>query len=76
MKTKLSKNDLILVLKDIINELELDDSFEGFLNYTYLDDELSQEEIKNNIFMVDAFYRVGNREGQGGCRIVGDRNDN
>lgn len=62
---KLNSQSLVMVLRDMANLIEKNDSFEGQINYTCLDDdcEVGQFEVK-------AFYRTGNSMGQGGSSII------
>lgn len=62
---KLTKPELLAVLDDIRAHVAADDSFEGSLEYSWLDDGLPKGRVR-----VDSAYRIGNREGQGGMRIV------
>lgn len=63
---KLSKDDLIATLKDIIGLIEADDSMEGSFEYTF------GEECERGEFMVRAAFRTGNSMGQGGITLIGD----
>lgn len=68
MKPKrLTKQELIAVLRDLTESIAADDSFEGSLEFTCMDPGCAVGE-----FMVQASYRIGNSEGQGGMRIVGE----
>lgn len=64
---KIDKTTLLCLLDRIRDAVEHDDSFEGRLYYTTLDERCGRAE-----FMVDAFIRVGNSEGQGGSIVVGE----
>lgn len=64
---KQSKESLIAVLEDILARIKADDSFEGSLSYTAMDEGLARGE-----FNVLANWRVGNSEGQGGCVMIGE----
>lgn len=59
----LNKEELVSVLKNMIERIEADDSYEG--NITYLMG-------KPFTFEVQSAYRIGNREGQGGWRMIGN----
>lgn len=61
----ISKQKLLELLNDITESIKANDSFEGRLSYTCLNDACKKEE-----FEVDAFIRVGNSEGQGGCILI------
>ena len=58
----LTKEQLVKMLKAIVAEVEVDDSYEGSFQYT-----LSDEPGK---FEVNASIRVGNSQGQGGVTIL------
>ena len=62
-----SKNRLIEILEDILQHVKDDDSTEGFLNY--LAPEL--DDGPEVYARVEARYRVGNRDGQGGMKMIG-----
>lgn len=66
MPAKLSKDELVDLLKMMVTEIEQDDSFEGSIEYSCLDEQCDRGE-----FMVRASIRVGNRNGQGGVTLVG-----
>lgn len=57
----LSKEQLLAALEDMIERVHADDSFEGRIEYHLRDD---------GAFNVEAFWRIGNSEGQGGARII------
>lgn len=57
-----SKAALAQVLRDMATRIEQDDSFEGGITYV-LDDDCEG-------FRVAGAYRIGNRDGQGGMRII------
>lgn len=64
----MTKAELLAVLMDMVELVEQDDSFEGWINYTSPDDFLAGV----HEFDVVAGYRVGNRDGgQGGFRMIG-----
>lgn len=62
---KVSKEGLLNILQDMIETIKADDSFEGSLSYTVMDDDLGPGE-----FEVGAFYRFGNSMGQGGAVVI------
>ncbi len=66
MMKKIAKEDLLMILRDMIACVEQDDSYEGSIEYSCIHDACQKDE-----FMVRASYRIGNSEGQGGCRMVG-----
>lgn len=63
----LSTEAFLAVLDDIRNRVAAGDSFEGFVQYL-----LPEEDDPPEGFRVMARWRVGNLEGQGGMRVVGD----
>lgn len=67
--TKVNKEELIAVLDNIKHHLETSDSFEGNLEYTALSAEV---ELGRDEFMARGVWRVGNSNGQGGVRTLGD----
>lgn len=62
---KMQKEQLIAMLEDMLSAIKMDDSFEGSVNYTIMDEDLGPGE-----FEVGAFYRVGNSMGQGGAVVI------
>lgn len=58
---RLDKVELLRVLEDMIAHIQVDDSFGGTLTY---------EATDRDSFDVYACYRIGNREGQGGTRVI------
>jgi hypothetical protein len=62
---KLTKAEFLNVLRAIVECVESDDSFEGSLKYTCL-----EGDCKRGEFLVNAFWRNGNSQGQGGCAII------
>lgn len=62
---KMQKEQLIAMLEDMLTAVKMDDSFEGSVQYTVMDDDLGPGE-----FEVGAFYRVGNSMGQGGAVVI------
>jgi len=63
----MSKEDFIQVLKDILQTIENDDSYEG--NLTWL---MPEEENAEHPFDIIATYRIGNSVGQGSTRMIGE----
>ena len=59
---KMSKAQLVETLREIAILVEIDDSFEGSFVYT-----MGEEP---HTFEVQASYRIGNRDGQGGVRLI------
>ncbi len=64
---KISKEGLLSILDDIRKRVIEDDSFEGFLSYSCMIEEIPCERHE---FEVEARYRIGNQDGQGGVRII------
>jgi len=63
----MTHEQLVGVLEDLLAHVKERDSFEGSFEYSLPDpDSDEQAEV-----MVRAAYRIGNRQGQGGMRIVG-----
>jgi len=62
---KMTQAALVDFLKMALEEIERGGSYEGRLAYTCIDDHCEPGE-----FMVSAFIRNGNDEGQGGCWII------
>ena len=58
---KLHKDGLARFLRDMAACIDGDDSFEGTITYTASDPDF---------FEVSAFYRYGNKDGQGSCVLV------
>ncbi len=63
--TKMTQAALVDFLKMTLEEVERGGSYEGRLTYTCIDDRCKPGE-----FMVSAFIRNGNDEGQGGCWLI------
>lgn len=62
-----TREELLAIIDDIRDLVQHDDSWEGYLNYL-----LPEEGDPANIYArVEARYRVGNSEGQGGMRMIG-----
>lgn len=59
----------LLAVNDIRDRIKHGDSFEGFLNYL-LPEPSDPSEI---VARLEARYRIGNSEGQGGMRMIGVR---
>lgn len=58
-----SKEQLLDILRAMVEAIQTDDSFEGSLEYSATPE--------RHQFEVMAFWRVGNSEGQGGSCMVG-----
>jgi len=59
---------LAAILRGMADLVEQGDSFEGSLEYSLseFDQDLGPDQV-----MVRAAFRIGNRQGQGGMRIIG-----
>lgn len=68
--TPMSKDELLMILEEMHDLVEQDDSFEGFLNYLIPYPPAGDPEEAD--FMVEARYRIGNTMGQGGMRMIGE----
>lgn len=62
----IKKEELAAALRAMADGILAGDSHEGRIEYTCLDPGCGPGE-----FAVDAFWRTGNSEGQGGCHIIG-----
>lgn len=63
----MSKSTLLLLIADMQEHIEADDSWEGWIEYLMPDN--PEEGVD---FQVRASYRIGNLEGQGGMRMIGE----
>jgi hypothetical protein len=63
----MSQETFVAILEDITAHVQAGDSFEGFIEYLMPE---SVEEGKD--FAVRASYRIGNLQGQGGMRMIGE----
>lgn len=73
--TYLTKDQFIEVLEDLKTRVCSDDSFEGSLTYSFpWSTEIGDpaDDPNGPGFRVQASYRVGNSQGQGGMRMVGE----
>lgn len=64
---KMAKETLLRFLQGAIDAIGEDDSYEGSIEYSCLDESCGKHE-----FMVLASVRVGNAMGQGRCILIGD----
>ena len=64
-----SRETLLTILRDITDRVERGDSDEGGLNYMLAED-YQPGAVE---FEVSGGYRVGNLQGQGGFRLIGER---
>lgn len=62
---KITTQQLVDALRSIADLIEKNDSYEGTISYSCL-----EEGLKPGEFEATSFIRVGNREGQGGARIM------
>lgn len=62
---KMPTADLLKLLADITKRVEAGDSFEGNMSYTCMEEGLEKGEWE-----VEAHYRIGNLEGQGGATVI------
>lgn len=62
-----SREEFVGVLQEVVRRVEAGDSLEGFIEYA-----LPDEGDGPDGFRVRARFRVGNLQGQGGMRIVGE----
>jgi hypothetical protein len=62
----LPRDELVRLLDDMREHVASGDSFEGFVQYLLPDDGDDPDG-----FRVEARYRVGNLQGQGGMRVIG-----
>jgi hypothetical protein len=60
---KLSENELLTLLDNVKKSIQEQDSMQGIISYEWADEP--------GFYMVNAVYRIGNSEGQGGMRIIG-----
>jgi len=77
----MSRDDLVALLDDIRQRVSTGDSMEGFLSYMIAGYEEFMEWDENgrvgpeprppHPYNVEARYRLGNRMGQGGMRMIG-----
>ena len=66
----MTQEELLDVIDDIRQRVAAGDSYEGFLNYL-----LPDEDDPPQGFRVEARWRVGNLQGQGGMRVVGEMHE-
>lgn len=64
-----TKDELLAIIDDVRARVAAGDSYEGFLNYLMPEENDDWEKVD---FRVHARYRVGNLEGQGGMRVIGE----
>lgn len=67
---QLTHQELVEVLTDILTSVHMGDSLEGHITYTLAD--TPGDPDSEGKWDVHARYRIGNRDGQGGYRVVGD----
>lgn len=66
----MSYEALAVVLRGMADLVEHGDSLEGSIEYTIPTGYAAPEEVAGDV-MVRASFRIGNRDGQGGVRIIG-----
>lgn len=66
--TPYTKADLLILLDQVRELIERDDSFEGMVNWLMPE----PDDPTGTDFRVEARYRHGNSMGQGGFSIIGD----
>lgn len=66
----LSKEQLSKLLRHMAELVETGDSFEGSLEYLIPD--IDPEPKEGEDFAVTARFRIGNLDGQGGMRFIGE----
>lgn len=80
MKPKpVSREGLVAILRDMADSVAVQDSFEGSIEYSIPTEDEDAAVVASDLmlperegaFMVRASYRIGNRDGQGGVRMVG-----
>jgi hypothetical protein len=64
----MTKDELLALLEEIRNLIEVDDSWEGLVNWLMPED----SDPNDTYARVEARYRMGNSMGQGGFRIIGE----
>lgn len=70
MTTKLSQADVAKMFRVMADLIEAGDSFEGTVRYSCIGLEGPNPDLQRDEYEVEAGYRVGNMDGQGGFRIV------
>jgi hypothetical protein len=68
--TPARSEELLMVLGDVVDRVATGDSLEGVLRWM-LPDEDEMEQHPDATAMLEARYRVGNTQGQGGWRFIG-----
>jgi len=64
--------ELSNILSSITHHVQAGDSFEGYIEYAMTDIDHECQKVPCDHVMVRAGFRVGNSQGQGGMRFVGD----
>ena len=69
-----TRGQLVRTLREMADRVEVGDSFEGNIEYTMpWSEEIGDPETDHaDGFRVRAAYRVGNLQGQGGMRMIGE----
>jgi hypothetical protein len=66
----MTKSELLALIDEVRELIVNDDSWEGLINWLMPDP--AQGDDDGVDFRVEARYRIGNSQGQGGIQIVGD----
>lgn len=61
-----------MILEDMVERVRNEDCFGGGIEFHYWDEENGAKEGEYSAL---GAYRIGNREGQGGMRLIEDRSD-
>lgn len=65
-----TQDELVAVLLDMAERVRTGDSFEGSIEYLMP----TVEDVPEDTYaLVRASYRIGNRDGQGGLRLIGEQ---
>lgn len=65
----MTKGQLFALIDDIHERIHEGDSFEGRLIWAIPDPD--EDDLPEIVARVEACYRIGNRDGQGGMRMIG-----
>lgn len=68
---KMAKEDFVTVLNNIANRIMKGDSFQGRIEWDAMPD-VGFDDLEPGELMIQAVYRIGNSEGQGGYRFIGE----
>lgn len=67
---KFTTTELASILRDISARIEMGDSIEGHIFYTAVGE--YYDDLQHDEWEVRGVYRIGNLDGQGGVRMIGD----